>query len=93
MAAQDALQILVEDEPRPDQAAVGSSAPDRALAACVHRRDLGEDRHGTPADDEPAVLLCFVVERPGEPADRGVGQPLRRSVTAASVTAYPSGVS
>jgi transposase len=27
----------------------GPSGPDRALAACVHRRDLGEDQHGAPA--------------------------------------------
>src|ERR1700675_3390623 len=25
------------------------SGPGRALAACVHRRDLGEDQHGAPA--------------------------------------------
>jgi hypothetical protein len=27
----------------------GPSAPDRTLAAHVHRRDLGEDQHGAPA--------------------------------------------
>ena len=29
------------------------------------------------ADDVPAVLLCFVVERLGESSDLGVRQPLR----------------
>jgi hypothetical protein len=32
------------------------------------------------ADDEPAVLLCFIVEGLGEGADLGVWKPQRRTI-------------
>src|SRR5271168_330004 len=49
----------------------GPSGPDRALAACVHRRDLGEDQHGAPAGlgDEGTTAEGLCAPRPLEDPD------------------------